>query len=140
MSRTIGFGADPGDVGNQGVIVEPPIPGLDPLKQIARDIGLIREKYVAPDTLQPIPLQLNAGARQKIDLTVIRHNSWILSVFVGTVDLWFGDFVSGTGDPPHIQVPAGSTVQIQMPDSGRAYTVGATAAGVASFCFTPLTV
>lgn len=140
MSRTIGWGADPGGVGDQGVIVEPPIPGLDPLKQIARDIALVRDKYVAPDTLQPVPFQLNAGTRAKLDLTSIRHNSWILSVFVGTVDFWFGDFASGTGDPPHIQVAAGGTIQMQMPDGGRCYTMGATAAGVASFCFTPLTI
>lgn len=140
MSRTQGFGADPGGVGDQGTIVEPPIPGLDPLKQIARDIAKITDKYVCPETLQPVPLQLLASARSKIDLTSIRHNSFILSVFVGTVDLWFGDFVSGTGDPSHVQAPAGSTLQLQMPDGGRCYTVGATAAGTASFCFTPLSI
>lgn len=140
MGRTVGFGADPGGVGDQGIIVDPPIPGLDPLKQIARDIARLTDKYVAPDTLQPIPFQFTASQRGKIDLTSIRHNNFILSVFIGTVDLWFGDFTSSVGDLPHIQVPAGSTIQIQMPDGGRAYTVGATAAGAATFTFTPLTV
>lgn len=140
-TRSNAFGSDPTGSGiDQGQIVDPPIPGLDPLKQIARDIAKITYKYVAPETLQPLPFTLIASERKKIDLSIVRHNSFVISVFVGTVDFWIGDFVSGRGDPPHIQVPAGSTIQIQMPDGGRIYTVGATAAGTAAFCFIPLTV
>lgn len=139
MPRATAFGADPTGSGqDQGQIIEQPIPGLDPLKQIARDIAAIKDKYAAPEVLQPTPFQIPAGETRRHDMTMVRHNSFTVCVFTGTVDLWFGEG-AGNGAVPHIQYLAGQgPVQVMVPDGGRVYTLGATAAGAASFTFTPM--
>lgn len=138
MSRTHAFGSDPGDVGNQGVIVQPPIPGLNPLDRIARSLESIEGKYVGSDDFNPQTYTLAIGESRTIDLSQQPCNGWVICVFQGVLNLWLGSFSGVNAGLPHFQYPAGQgPVYLPCPPAGRIFTFAPDVAGGVAFSFTP---
>lgn len=136
--RTYGFGSDPGGVGDQGVIVEKPIPGLDVNERIARSLEQIEDKYVGSDDFNPETYTIAVGEGIRRDLTQQETNGWIICVFQGTLNMWIGSYSGVQGMLPHYQYPAGQgPVYIPAARGGRIYTFQPTAAGAVAFSFTP---
>ncbi len=138
MARTSAFGADPGGIGDQGQIITPPIPGLDPLDRIARSLANIEDKYIGPGDFNPQTFTLAVGETKTLDLSQQETNGWILNVFQGTLNVWLGSYGGLTVGLPHFQYPPGvGPVQLSAPPSGRIFTFGPTAGGAVAFSFTP---
>lgn len=136
---TAGYGAVPGEIGDQGVSKEL-------LKELnadtmAEDIHAIRLKYVGDDFFDPLPIALAvANASQTIDLLQSPHNSVIISVITGTVNLFVGNYGGVVSAIPHAQFAAtGQPVQLMFPKTGRVYTVVASG-GAATLTLIPVNV
>jgi len=98
------------------------------LQLIEQHLRSIREKYVEQPLEQPQGINILGSATnftQRIDLTSQPHNSLILCVTAGTLNLWMGDY----GGMPQAAVPnfgsygAGVNQQFFLTLKGRVYTV-----------------
>jgi hypothetical protein len=97
------------------------------LQLIEQHTRAVSDRYVEDPLLQPQQIFIvgAAGAPSvRIDFSNQRHNSLIISVTTGTLNLFLGDY---SGMPqaasPHLQIAAGSTQQFFLPLQGRVYTV-----------------
>jgi len=96
------FGAVPGADEAIEVPTSPPDP--------ADDLHAIRERYVIPVVNTPQPFQLSPLFAGRIDLRNQKINAFTLTVRVGTVNVYLGDFTTNSGRPPtepHFIVSAG---------------------------------
>src|SRR5690242_3114365 len=98
---------------------------LQLIEKHTRDLA---EKFVEQPLEQPQVIQIAGSASayfQRVDLSTQPHNSLVLCIFAGTLNLWIGDY----GNPPQSAVPnfgsyaAGTNIQFFLPLRGRVYTV-----------------
>lgn len=97
------------------------------LQLIERHLSRIDDRYVEPAAFSPQQLNIQGSAvtfTQRIDFTTTPHNSLLISVITGTLNLFVGDY-SGIGQAanPHMQIAAGTTQQLFLPLKGWVYTV-----------------
>ena len=96
------------------------------LQLIEGHLRAVRDRYVEPQLWQPQQINIVASANvftQRIDFSTIPHNSVLISVEAGTLNLFVGDYSGmSQGTNPHIQLSAGTTQQIFLPLLGRVYT------------------
>lgn len=112
------------------------------LQRIEQHLNNLDKRYVESPVLQPVQINIQGSATafsQRIDYSNVPHNSVIVNVTAGTLNVWWGDY-SGIGQSanPHFQVAGGQTTQLFLPLLGRVYTVvnpSTTIAVVA--CLTP---
>lgn len=99
MSGAIGFGVGPPGRGPRGLRADQPPPNT------ADDLHAIRERYCGAKTWNVQPISLAANQAQRFDLTGTPVNAIILTTATGQINLYAGDFTSGSGKPavvPHI--------------------------------------
>ncbi len=136
-----GFGALPGEYGNQGVT---PADAYSD-RQMQRDISRMADKYVG-DTdcdyqqvfnlaVSPQPTSFN-----RLDYSQTPFNTIIITCVTGQVFVWFGDFVGDVSATPHLVVPAGGpSVQFLIPKRGRVVTIANPSTTVtATGCIMPM--
>lgn len=95
----IGFGIEPPGRGPRGFRADQPPPNQ------ADDLHAIRERFCGPETRPAINLTLSTNQAQRIDLTGTPINALILTTATGQLNVYLGDYTSGTGKPavtPHI--------------------------------------
>lgn len=98
------------------------------LQLIERHLANLDERYVEPALMQPQQINIAGSAvafTERIDLTTQRHNSALICVTAGTLNLWAGDY-SGIGQAANPQLGsyvAVSNTQIFLPLAGRVYTI-----------------
>jgi hypothetical protein len=98
------------------------------LQSMEKSLSRLADKYVEQGIEQPNVFTITGSAitfSQKFDYSTQRHNSLILCVFAGTLNLFLGDY-SGQpqGTVPNCgQFGAGPPVQLFFPLKGRVYTV-----------------
>jgi hypothetical protein len=98
------------------------------LKLIEKHTRDLADKYVEQPLEQPNVIQIVGSATayfQRLDLSTQPHNSFIICVFAGTLNLWVGDY----GNPAQSAVPnwgtyaAGANIQYFLTLRGRVYTI-----------------
>lgn len=97
------------------------------LQLIERHLSRLESRYVEPIAYSAQQINIQGSTTnfgQRIDFTTTPHNSVILSVIAGTLNLWVGDY-SGMGQStnPQIQIAAGTTQQLFLPLNGWVYTI-----------------
>lgn len=98
------------------------------LRLIERHLGRIEDRYVEPAMLQPQQISILGSATVftvRIDLTTQPHNSVLICVNAGTLNLWAGDYsgIGQTANPNLGSYAAVSNTQLFLPLAGRVYTV-----------------
>jgi hypothetical protein len=106
------------------------------LKQIAANTRRTADKYANKPLNQPRIVQLAISTSTSIDLTTLPHNSFILMVQTGTINLFVGEYTQATiADVPNYgQWTAGEKNQFLLEEAGRKYVLvnpSATVAAVA---------
>lgn len=104
MSGVTGFGIGPPGRGPQGLRADQPPPST------ADDLHAIRVRYVGPKTLSIQNVSLASNQAVRFDLTGTPVNAIILTTAVGQINVYIGDYTSGTGRPavtPHMVGSAG---------------------------------
>lgn len=138
MARTQAFGSDPGGIGDQGIIVPPPLPGLNPLDRIARSLENIEDKYIGSDDFNPQTFTIPVGETRTQDLSQQEINGWIVNVFQGVLNVWLGSYGGLTVGLPHYEYqPGQGPVYIPRARGGCIFTFAPTVAGAVAFSFTP---
>ena len=98
------------------------------LQLIERHLGRIDEKYVEPSLEQPTQINIPGSATEftaRIDFTTQPHNSIIICVTAGTLNLWLGDYsgISQAANPNFGSYSAVSNDQKFLSLRGRVYTI-----------------
>lgn len=98
------------------------------LQLIEQHLRNIEGKYVEQIVEQPQAINLTGAAgnfAQKIDMSTQPHNSFVIAVQQGTLNLWLGDYMipGQTAQPNFGSFAAGVTQQFFLPLKGRVYTV-----------------
>lgn len=98
------------------------------LQLIERHLARIEEKYVEPATEQPQQINIPGSATaftSRIDLSTQPHNSVLICVTAGTLNLWLGDYsgISQGANPNLGSYAAVSNTQIFLTLRGRVYTI-----------------
>lgn len=94
-----GFGNEPSGRGPKGLRADQPPPSPND------DIHAIRLRFCGPGTLSPQNISLATNAAQRFDFTGTPINAFILTTATGQINMYFGDFTSGSGKPaviPHV--------------------------------------
>jgi len=131
MSGKTGFGTG-------GVMPAPPITEEEAmaaqgdtgtlLKLMEQHLRRLAEKYVEKPVDQPNVFTIQASAAvftKRLDYTTQPHNSLIICVNAGTLNLFSGDY-SGVGQsttPNYGIFTAGTPIQLFLPLSGRVWTI-----------------
>lgn len=113
------------------------------LQLIERHLRDLADRYAEPVNFSPQQINIQGSATaftNRLDFSQQPHNSLLISVTGGTLNLLVGDY-SGISQAvsPHIQVASGTNLQLFFGLAGRVYTIinpSATAALVA--CVTPV--
>lgn len=97
------------------------------LQLIEQHLARIEERYVEPAMFSPNQISIQGSATAfttRLDFSTQPHNSVIISVVAGTLNLLVGDY-SGINQAanPHIQLSSGTTQQLFLPLQGRVYTI-----------------
>lgn len=98
------------------------------LQLMERHLARLEERYVEPAVLQPQQINIQGSAtnfQTPLDLTTLPHNSLLICVVAGTLNLWIGNY-SGIGqgaNPNAGSYVAVSNTQIFLPLSGHYYTI-----------------
>jgi len=98
------------------------------LQSMERSLRRLAEKFVETPIEQPNLFTLTGGAGAfalKLDYSTQPHNSVIICVLSGTLNLWLGDYVGQpqTASPNAGQYSLGPPSQLFFPLNGRVYTV-----------------
>ena len=98
------------------------------LQLIERHLGRLDDRYVEPALLQPQQISILGSATvftTRVDLTTQSHNSVLICVTSGTLNLWAGDYsgISQAANPNLGSYAAVSNTQIFLPLAGRVYTI-----------------
>lgn len=98
------------------------------LQLIERHLSRLEERYVEPALLQPQQISIPGSATvftARIDLTTQQHNSVLICVTAGTLNLWAGDYsgISQGANPNLGSYAAVSNTQLFLPLAGRVYTI-----------------
>ena len=135
MSGSVGWGIGPPGRGPQGLRADQPPPSQPD------DIHAIRVRYCGPKTLSIQNISLATNQAIRFDLTGTPVNAIILTTATGQLNVYLGDYTSGTGKPavvPHLVatasiVPNSETFPLP-PAADYIFTVqeGAAAAGGAT--------
>ena len=98
------------------------------LQLIEQHLGDLVARYAETQLLQPQQINILGSATQftsRIDLSPQPHNSVLICVTAGTLNLWAGDY-SGIGqaaNPNLGSYAAVSNTQLFLPLAGRVYTI-----------------
>jgi hypothetical protein len=98
------------------------------LKLIEQHLRRLQDKYAENPVFQPQQVFIQGAseaASLKIDLTTTPHNSLLLCVTAGTLNLWVGDYggIGQSANPNAGQYVAITNQQLFFPLQGRVYTV-----------------
>lgn len=91
MSGAIGWGIGPPGQGARGVRADQPPPSQ------ADDLHAIRVRYCGPKTLSVQSISLAANQAIRFDLTGTPVNAIILTTATGQINIYLGDYTSGSG-------------------------------------------
>lgn len=136
-----GFGNEPIGRGPKGLRADQPPPSPND------DIHAIRQRFCGPKTLSPQNISLTTNQAVRFDFTGTPINAFILTTSTGQINMYFGDFTSGSGKAavtPHVVGTAGIVPNTEVipvpPATDYIITVqeGAAAAGGATGTLIPI--
>ena len=98
------------------------------LQLMVQYLKSLSDRYAEPQLLQPVQISLSGAAgqtTQRIDYSNQAHNSVLVCVNNGTLNLFAGDYsgMSQTANPNLGAYSAGTNQQLFLPLQGRVYTV-----------------
>lgn len=137
----IGWGIGPKGGGPKGIRADQPPPSQ------SDDLHAIRTRFCLPKSIQRTPIQLATNIAQRIDCTGTPLNALVITVTVGQVNVYLGDYTSGSGKPavtPDFVATASivpNTLVIPLPPAADyIFTIqeGAAAAGGCTGTFIPI--
>lgn len=113
------------------------------LQLIEQHLDRVEKRYVEDPLAAPNQVNIPGSAvafTNRLDFSTTPHNSLIVSVTAGTLNLMLGDYSGlNQASQPHLQFAAGTVTQLFFPLQGRVYIVINPSSTIAlTACVTPV--